>query len=186
MKNKRGQITFFLTIVILGLFITMMMLFVGGVMTVKINGFLDQDIQIGQVNLQTVNAQHFGKFATMYLQSADWWGLCSIVGMILGLFLSAYFTRGKFPKWGIIFDIFIIVSMFMVALYFASTYSILLDVLAGTGETFLEDYTPKSSSFMVNLHIYIVIIGVMMMVLFHSSIPKKREEIIAPGGFQGI
>lgn len=186
MKNKRGQTTLMIMILILGLMLTLIMLFVGGVLAVRINSFLDQDIQIGQVNLQTVNAQQFGKFATMYIQSADWWGLCVIIGMVLGLFLSAYFMRGRFPKWAIVLDLFIIISMFFVAQYFAASYNTLLNALSGAGETFLEDYVPKTSSFMVNLHIYTVIIGAIMMFLFHSGIPKTEEEKIYQGGFQGI
>lgn len=76
--------------------------------------------------------------------------------------------------------------MFMVALYFSSTYSTLLDALAGAGETFLEDYTPRTSSFMIHLPIYIVIVGVIMMFLFHSAIPRTKEEKVIQGGFQGI
>lgn len=186
MKNKRGQTTIMMLILILGLFITLVMLFVGGVMAVRVNNILDQNIQIGQVNLQTVNADTFGKFATMYLNSAEWWGLSAIMGMIMGLFISAYFTRGRFPKWGIILDIFIIIVMFFVAQYFAATYNTLLNSLTGAGETFLETYTPKTSSFMINLHIYTVIVGVIMMILFHAGIPKKEEERVYQQTYPGL
>ena len=123
----------------------------------------------------------------MYLENADWWGMSLIFGLILGLFLSAYFMRNRFPKWAIILDIFIIVAMFIVALYISSSYSILLDSLASAGETFLEDYTPKTSGFMINLPIFIAVIGTITMVLLHASIPRRSEEGPQAGGIlQGV
>lgn len=186
-RNPRGQMSVFLILMMVAVLLMAIMLFAGGIVVVKINDALDQDIDMGQVNLQEVNAKHFGVFTSTFLNNADWWGLSVIFGMIMGLFLSAYFLRNRFPKWGLILDIFLIVGSFIVALYISSIYITLLDALAGAGETFLEDYTPKTSMFIKNLPIFTVIIGVIMMVLMHSSIPRKTEETIQEGGFlQGV
>ena len=154
-----------------------------GVIVVNINNALNQDIDMGQTNLAEINAKTFGMFAMTYLNHADWWGMAIIIGMVIGLFLSAYIMRNTLPKWGIIIDIFIIVGMFILSLYISSSYSILLDSLNSAGETFLEVYTPRTSTFMINLPIFIVIIGVIMMVLFHSSIPRRSEERYQEGGY---
>lgn len=143
---------------------------------VKIDQALDQNVSLGQVNLKTVNAQTFGVFAETVVNNADFWGLASIFGMIIGLFLSAYLTRNRFPKFGIILDIFIIIGVFIFSLYLRGVYDTLLTSLASAGETFLEDNMRNTSKFMLNLPIYIPIIGVIMSVLFHSSIPKKKDE----------
>ena len=37
--------------------------------------------------------------------------------------------------------------------------------------------------FIINLPVFVVIIGVVMMVLFHASIPKRAEDRIQEGGF---
>ena len=103
-------------------------------------------------------------------------GILSIFGMILGLFLSSYILRNTLPKWAIVLDIIIIVAVFIFALYLSSAYGSVMDGLASSGEFFLEDNLPKTSKFMLNLPIYVAIIGAIMMVLFHSSIPRKREE----------
>lgn len=170
---------------ILVLFLAVIMLLVGGIVITKINEALDQDIELGQVNLRNVTSDTLGKVNEMYTKNADWWGTAAIFGMILGLFLSSYFLRNRFPKWAIILDIFIIIAAFIFALYFSQIYQTLLDALASAGETFLEDSAPRTSRFILNLPIFIVIIGVIMMVLSHSSIPRKEEEV--PGGqFQGI
>lgn len=185
--NKRGQTTIFIFVLLIGLFASVIILLVGGIASVKINNALSQNITIGNVDLGTINSQTFGIFTSTYLNSADWWGIAAIFGMIIGLFLSSYITRGTYPKWGIVLDIFIIVTIFIFSLYMKSTYQVLLDALAGAGETFLEDYAPKTSLFMLNLPIFTVIIGVIMMVVFHSSIPRKSEETnVIEGGLQGI
>ena len=182
LKNKRGQSTIFIVILLLALFFGMILLLVGGLIVTKTNEALDIDIDLGQVNLAEVNAQTFGKYNEMFLVNADWWGMSLIFGMVIGLFLSAYFVRGTFPKWGMVLDIFIILFVFLMALYISATFSTLLDILAGAGETFLEDYAPKTSMFVLNLPVFVVIIGVVMMILFHSSIPKRTEERIQQGG----
>lgn len=186
-KNKKGQTTILMMVMIVGLLLAIILIFVGGITTIKINEALDQDLDMGQVNLKDINEDTFGKFAEMYLNNADWWGISIIFGMILGLFLSSYFLRGRFPKWVIVIDIFIIIAMFVVALYISSTYGILVDSLNSAGEDFLEVYIPKTSMFMLNLPIFVVIIGVISMILMHSSIPRRSEERLQQGGIlQGV
>lgn len=183
-KNKKGQMTMFILFGVILVFIIILFLLVVGVMSIKINNAFAQDVDIGQVNMATLNAQTFGQYNTMVLRHADFIGICAVFGMVLGLFLSSYFLRGKFPKWAILLDIFIIIAVFIFALYLSQSYNTLVNALADAGETFLEDYMPKTSLFILNLPIFIVIIGAIMMILFHSSLPRRREE--GAGGFQGI
>jgi len=176
MLNKRGQATVILFALIFVAFFAVILIFVGGIVAVRIDQALDSNVSLGQVNLATINSQTFGVATTTYLDNADWWGMSIIFGMVLGLLLSAYFLRGRFPKWGIIIDIFIILTAFILSLYISSTYSLLLDALNAAGESFMEDYTPKTAMFILNLPIFTVIIGALAMILFHSSIPRKKEE----------
>ncbi len=163
--------------------ISTILLLVGVLVTTQINSALDIDVDMGQVNLREINALTFGKFNEMVINNADWWGMSLIFGMILGLFLSSYILRGRLPKWGIILDIFIILFVFIISLYISSVYQTLLDSLASAGITFLEDHVTKTSMFVLNLPVFVVIIGVIMMILFHSSIPRRTEEKIQEGGF---
>ena len=186
-KNKKGQITILMILLVLGLFLALILLFVVGVATVKINEALNLNVSIGQVNFAEESAKTWGKFNEMVVTSADWWGVSLIFGMVLGLFASAFFLRGSFPKWALILDIFIILAIFIVSLYFSSSYVLLLNELGDAGETFLEDHVTKTSMFMANLPVFVVIIGVVMMILFHGSIPRRTEERIQQGGFlQGV
>ena len=185
--NKKGQMTIMMTFLIVGLFIGLIFLLVIGLVSTKINDALNINETAGAVNIGEESAKHWGKFNEMVVVGADWWGMSIIFGMILGLFASSYVLRNRFPKWGLIFDIFIILFAFIVSLYVSTSYSLVLDAMAEIDETFLEDHVTKTSMFMVNLPIFIVIIGVVMMILFHSSIPRKPEERIQEGGFlQGV
>lgn len=185
--NKKGQVTIFMFFgIFLALFVVVYF-FVFGTAVININNALDQNVSLGQVNLQEINSQTFGVFATSVANNADWWGLASIFGMILGLFFSAYLTRNRFPKFGIILDIFIIIAVFIFALYLRGIYSTLIESLAAAGQTFLEDNMSRTSVFMLNLPVFVVIVGVIMAVLFHSSLPAKKEEFQRTGGgFQAI
>ncbi len=184
-KNKKAQTTMFLFFGIILLLVVIFFLLVMGIMTSKINDALSQDIDIGSVNLATLNEQTFGMYNSMILNNADFMGVCAIFGMVLGLFLSSFFVRGRFPKWGIILDLFMIIAIFIFSIYLSQTYQHLLDALAGASEPFLEDYMPKTSMFMLNLPIYVVIIASVMMILFHSSIPRRKGEMVG-GDLQSL
>ncbi len=177
MKNKKGQSTVFILYGLLILFIGVIFLIIIGIVSTNINNSLSQNITIGQVNLKTVSDDTFGKLNTMILNNADWWGIAIIFGMVLGLFLTSYFARNTFPKITIIIDLFMIFVAFIFSLYLSSIYSQLVVALSSAGETFAEVYLPNTSSFILNLPLYVAIIGVIMMILFHSSIPKKSEEL---------
>ncbi len=181
-NNKKAQMTLFILYGIVIVFAIVLFLLATGIMASKINQALDQDIDLGQVNLADLNEQTYGKYNTMLVKHSDFMGLSSIFGMILGLLLSSYVLRGRFPKWAIILDIFILIAFFIFSIYLSQAYSTILNTLQEAGEPFLEEVMPKTSKFLINLPIYIVIIGALMMVLFHSSIPRKRKA----GGFQGI
>jgi len=185
--NNRGQTTLILFLVIFVIFISVIFIFIGGFIVFNINSALDYDVDLGQVNLKDVNQNSFGQFNEAFVNNADFWGISVIFGGIFGLFISAYFLRSSYPKLGIILDIFIILSLFIVSLYLSSTYQTIIDSLASVDQTYLEDNMPKSSGFIINLPIYVVIIGVIAMVIFHSSLPKRKEEQYQQGGYlQGI
>ncbi len=176
MMDKKGISTVFLMYALLMLFVGIIFLIVIGIVSVNINEALDQNVTIGQVNLKTINEGTFGKLNTMILDNADWWGTSIIFGLVIGLFLVSYFSRNTFPKIGIILDIFMIFAAFIFSLYLSTIYSNLVTTLTDAGQNFAEVNLPNTSFFILNLPLFVVIIGVIMMILFHSSIPRKSEE----------
>lgn len=175
--NRRGQTTIFLFIAVVILVLIMLAIIVLGIVSTNVNSALNIDTQIGNVNLSSVNAQTIGKFNTMVVNNADWWGIASIAGMILGLFISAYFVRNSYPKLGIILDLAFIFVTFIVSLYIRAIYSSVVTALSSAGQNFAVNNLTHSNFFILNLPIFVAIIGAVMMILFHSGIPAKSEEL---------
>ena len=177
MNNKRGQTTFPLIYGILVMFLSILGIIIVGIVVYNINSGLDLDVNVGQVNLRTVNAQTIGQLNFAVAQNADWWGIALIFGLILGLFLSSYFTRGSYPKVGVIVDIGVIFSVFILSLYLRAIYSDVVTALNSAGQNFAVVYLTNTNYFILNLPIFVVVIGAIMMILFHSGIPPKSEEL---------
>ena len=131
---------------------------------------------MGQVNLKTVSDGTFGKFNTMVVNNADWWGISIIFGMVLALFLTSYFSRNSFPKIAIILDLFFILVAFIFSLYLSTIYNQIVVALGDAGQTFAQSHLSNTSYFILNLPLFTAVTGVIMMILFHSSIPRKSEE----------
>lgn len=181
--NKKGQTTILLVI---GLFVILFLIIgfiVVGIVSENINSALDMNISIGQVNLQEVNSQTIGQFNAMIVNHADFIGICMIFGMVIGLFLSSYFLRNRYPKIAIILDIAFILVAFILSLYIKAIYSDIVIALDSAGQTFATAHLEKTNFFILNLPIFVTIIGVIMMILFHSSIPPKSEEL---NSFSGV
>lgn len=175
--NKKGQSAFFLLVGLAIVFILIIIIIVIGFVSVNINSTLDKNITLGQVNLKTVNNETFSQFNTMIVDHADFWGICIIFGMVIGLWAGAYFTRNSFPKLGVIIDIGFIFLAFIFSLYLKSAYSSVVSALSSAGQTFAETSLSGTNFFILNLPIFIPIVGVVMMVLFHSGIPQKPDEL---------
>lgn len=173
-SSKKGQISFMVLILIGGVLAVALLLFIGGVAVDNAYNALNRNVSVGQVNLQEINDDTFGKFHSTFINQADWWGLATIFGMVSGLFLSAFFLRGRMPKFGIILDVLIIFSFLILSVYVSNTYETLINAFNSAGLTFLEDKTPKTSFFIANLPIFVTIIGAGTTLLFHSSIPRRK------------
>ena len=176
MINKKGGITIFILYGFFILFLLVIFIIILGIVSVNMDEALSQNISVGQVNLKTISDDTFGKFNTMVLNNADWWGIAIIFGMVMGLFLGAYFTRNALPKIALLLDLFFIFTAFIFSLYLSAIYSQLVTTLTSAGQSFAETYLPNTSYFILNLPIFTVVIGVVMMILFHSNIPRKTEE----------
>ena len=175
--NKKGQVTLFFLMALVTIFLTLLVIIIIGIVSTNINSALDIDIDLGQVNLQEYNSLTYGKYNEMVVNNADFWGLSLIIGMVLGLWGGAYFTRGRYPKLGVLIDIGIIFIAFLISLYLTSVYSSIVTALSSAGQNFAVEHLTGTNYFMLNLPIFVAIIGVIMMIIFHSSLPPKPEEL---------
>ncbi len=174
-RNKKGGITIFMIIAIALIVSLVIVLGIVAFVTNKINEGLDQDVMIGQSNLSEITQETLGVTNTALANNLDLFGLFLIFGMIGGLFIASFVMRGRFNKLLIIVDILLIISAFFIAIPISNFYETLLIASSGTMDTFETDM-PKTSNFILFLPRYIAIIGVIMMILFYSSIPKREDE----------
>lgn len=175
--NKKGQTVIFLVVALLLVVAIVGVILLIGIISTNTNSILDQNVSVGQVNLQTYNSQTFGKFNTMVANSADFWGLATIIGMILAMFIFSYSVRNRYPKFVIVIDIGVLIGAFIFSLYIRAVYSTVVTALSNAGQTFAIDSLSGTNYFILNLPIFVTVIGVVMMILFHSSIPPKVEEL---------
>ncbi len=176
MINQKGMSTIFILFGFLVLVVFVISIIVLGIVSVNINDALSQNVSVGKVNLKEVSDDTFGQFNRMVLENADWWGTAIIFGMVIGLFLSSYFTRGFLPKISLLLDIFMIFVAFIFSLYLSAVYNDIVVALTSAGQTFPVEFLPNTSFFILNLPLFTVVIGVIMMILFHAGIPRKSEE----------
>lgn len=176
MMNKKGlsmielfvyAFVFLIVVLLLGIFL---------IIYGYINFGLDRDIDVGQVNLQSVNNQTFGRINTAFQDNADTIGIVMIFGMVLSMFITAYFTGRNYPKIMLVVDILILVFVFILAVYISQTYNTLITSNTGGVLDPFVDNLPKGSKFILNLPIYISIIGIIMIIITYG-VSRKSEQV---------
>jgi hypothetical protein len=173
-KGKSG-ITFNIFYVLVMAFVGVLLFGIFGFVFTSMYNGLNQDIEVGQVNLSNVTEQTFGVFNTAYNNNLDLFGLFLIFGMIGGLFMASFLMRGKWDKILIVVDLIIMVVVYIFAVLISNAYESLLTASSGIITQF-EGSMPKTSGFLLHLPRYCVIIGAVCMILFYSGIPKRESE----------
>lgn len=179
MINKKGIATAnlfwfiiiaFIAVIILGTF-----LFCYNVIT---NSFLDSGLDaVGQVNLTEATENTIGKINTSMLDHADVIAIFFLFGMVIAMFLVAYLTRDENPAIFFVLDILIIIFAYVLAVYITNSYETILKVLP-----FSSVFTTNlnyATSFLLLLPRITVIVGVIIMIISYSAIPKTKEEEVA-------
>lgn len=170
-RNNKGQGTiqlfvylfFFLFIAI---FLGVIVFFVS-----QMDNALDQNITVGNVNLQDINNKTFGQISDGLSSSADNLGVILLLGMSFLLVLNAYFFSSN-NKLFIIADFFIIFFAFILSVYISQSYQTI-----ATASSTLSVYTdtiPNTSKFILNLPYITSILGGLIMLV--SYIKLRRDD----------
>lgn len=178
-KNKKGLATLGLISFTVMSFMVLVVLGIIFFIYSTISTSLAIDVSLGQVNLANITAQTLTPINTAMLANADLISYMMIFGMILGMFANAYFLRDRYHRLFIILDIIIMVMVYIIAVYIAYIYKLLI-----TATTSFDIYItamPKASSLMLNLPIIVPIVGVIMMILSYAKLPRSRDEPILTG-----
>lgn len=136
---------------------------------------LSIDAQLGQVNLEDVTDATLGQINTGFLNNADFMAAGVIFGMILAMMGNAYFFGRKYHRLWIIVDIVILVFAYILAVYLANAYEILIN--ASTQFSVYLDHLPKISSFLLNLNRWVAVIGGIIMLLTYVNFLRGKDEL---------
>ncbi len=173
LNKKRGQTTIYIFLFIFIIFFFSIFLGIALYSFNLVNDVFDQDLDIGQVNLKTINSQTFGKINTAFVNSADMIGIIAVLGMSLVMIMNAYLLGDRYPKLFFAVDILILVFVFITAVYLQQTY----DIFINSSTDFLNIYSndiPKTSAFMLNLPSIVGTLGALIMIFSYIGI--RRDE----------
>lgn len=173
--NKKGVVTSSIFSFMVIILIATIFLGVYGLVFYYMNNSLSQNVNVGNVNLNTIRGQTFGQLNDGFLNNLDILGLAVVFGMAIGMLTNAYVFRGKYPKLFIILDIIIMFCGYLVAVYISNTYETLIN--ASSSLTIFSERLSMTSTFILRLPIIVPIIGVIIMILSYSGIPKQEDEI---------
>lgn len=138
-----------------------------------VNDALSQDVDVGASNLADVNDLTFGAITEALLNSADTIGIMIIFSMIVFMIFSAYFFGNNNKLW-IPVDILILLFVYIIAVYISNSYETIIHV--GSVFDVYIDTLPKSSSFMLNLPMYVPIIGALIMIVTYTRIGRDDDQ----------
>lgn len=170
MKNKRGMTTLQIFFFIFACFFGIVFLGLAIWSFSLVHNVLGIDVMVGQVNLGNATNSTFGQIATAFSDNGDALGIVFMLGMVILMIVNGFFLGSKYPRLFIILDIFILVFAFILAVYISQTYNTLINSSAFF--SFYADDLPKSSTFLLNLPIFVSIIGVLIMIVSYAGIKK--------------
>jgi len=177
-SNKKGSSVGILFFIIIA---SVTIIIVGGVLVYGLNqivlGLTSTNSMVGAVNLTTATQQTLGQINTALINNANLYGVILIFGMFLGMMIGGFVIRDKFPKILFVFDIFILIFAYIIAVYLSNAYE-----TAITSIPFSSIYTgtmPTASAFVLKLPFISLIAGAITIILSYSAIPRNKEEQIA-------
>ena len=176
MENKKGvqgpvtiQLFFFVIIAFLGIVFWGLYVFAFDTITSNIA----VDVDVGNVNLKNVTDSTMGQINVALGLNADILGVIVLLMMSVMMMLNGFFLGKNNSRLWIVGDIFIIVFVFIMAVYVAQVYDTFINSTTLL-DVFINDL-PKSSKFILNLPIYVATIGVLIMIVSYSAINNTQR-----------
>lgn len=139
----------------------------------QVDTALDEDIDVGQVNLRAIKNQTFGQINDAMQVQADTIGIMLLFGMVLFMIVNAYFNKTSL-RLMIIVDIFLIVFAFILAIYISQTYETLIN-----SDSILDPFIntiPNTSKFMLNLPIIVSASGILIMIVSYVRMRRRPDQ----------
>jgi len=177
-KNKKGSsiaIAFFILVASL-VIIILAGLFIYGYDQI-VGGLIDQNVMIGAVNLTNATQDTMGQINNALLDNANIYAVILIFGMFLGMMAAGFLMRAKYPKMLFVVDIFIMIFVYIIAVYLANAYETVLESIPFAN--YYSTYVSTGSSLVLRLPLISIIAGAITIILSYSTLPKTKEESIA-------
>lgn len=175
-RNKKGSTTIGLISLMVVAFISLVVIGIIVFIWSTISTNLAIDVAVGQVNLANITAVTLTPLSNALLDNADLIAYSFLFGLIISMFTNAYFLRDTFHRLFIILDIIILVVVYIIAVYISYIYELLINATADF--SVYVDYLPKASTLMLNLPVVISIVGVIVMIISYSKLPRSEDEPI--------
>lgn len=175
LKNKQGMATLKIFIFCFYAFLIIMGIGIAVLMFNLINDALDEDIQMGQVNLQDANNQTFGQLTNAMTTNADVIGMAVIFGMMILMMLNAFVVGKRSKKLMLVADVFILVFAFILSVYISQIFEIFINS-SSILDVFINDM-PDSSKFILTLPLIVSTLGVILMILSYTGINQGVKEV---------
>lgn len=178
--NKKGQYIKALFGMIFIFMIIVLCLGMGIIFFGNIDSALSQNVTVGQNNLSLndVNNNTFGQINDGFVDNADFIGISIIFAMIFFMLMNAYFFGDQNHKLFIIIDIALLVGVFVMSIYVSQVYSTFIN--SSSLFDVYGDSLPKSSSFILNLPLYVTAIGIFVMILSYAGIRLGNKQGVEP------
>jgi len=176
-KGVQGPVTIQLFLYVIVAMLAIIFLGVGLYSFNLINDNLGIDLEIGNVNLQNVTADTFGQINSAFTTNADILGITLLLAMSIAMMLNGFFLGRDNSKLWIIGDIFIILFVFILAVYISQVFDSFLTGIAITPdlESIYIDDLSKSSKFILNLPMFVATIGALIMIISYSQLANRKS-----------
>lgn len=172
--NKKGLATVNMFLYVFGVFFGIVFLGIIVFIFTQVTTVLRTDIDVGQVNLKNVTDDSLGKITDGLADNADNLGIMLILGMALMMIMNGYYFGSRNNKIWLVIDFFILIFVFILAVYMSQTYETLINSTTLLSEIFI-DTIPKASKFVLNLPSIVATLGALIMIFSYAGINRDEE-----------
>lgn len=174
-NGKKGLTTFMLIIFAFIVLLGVIMLGFALWSFNLIDDSMDVDVDIGNVNLADANNQTIGQIRDAFDSYADSIGVILIFGMAVSMILAGYIFGRRSSKLWIPIDFFILIFVFIIAVYFSQVYSFFINADPLISAIYI-DSIPKTSKFLLHLPLYVSTLGIFIMIATYAIKGRGQEE----------
>lgn len=177
MGNRRGQMQALMLIAFI--FIAFFfVIFIGiGVYTINIvqNQLSSIDMTVGNMTYNQTYSQGLYPALNTLKNSMDTEGIVLLFGMIVCQMIVAYGLRNRKTMW-VIMDIIIIIVSFIIAVIISNTFNLVINSNSDLFQVYSQQI-PTPSAFILNLYIYIPVVGILISIITYGIFKKKEVNI---------